>query len=692
MPQLSAPDSQMQQRAEVPEELVRASGALAALGPLLSLVGPLIDPNWISLGLSHDWRRAAPIWALWTASVAMTVGGASLPWKPGSARPLVTLSAALAAAIGTWLSGTNPLTALFLVATCIGLVHWMWPTRPVPASRHLLPAVSYARGSAVVVIVAVAVVILTEHHLDFGTLVAFQVSSAISTIFLVRAAFAVRRAQPMLFWLVWLAVGVVLISASMLHTGRVGWRGVLLLGSAPSFVTLLGLRKPGPGSPLLTSLIDGVASHPARLLSVTFLALCALGTLLMRLPAASAGGALPAVDAAFTATSAVCVTGLIVVDTATALSPVGHVLLLVLIQIGGLGIMSFSTVIAAALGRRLSLRHEAAMADLLLSENRGELNQTLKHLLGVTFLTELAGAVCLWPLFMREGDGVWSALWRAVFTSVSAFCNAGFGLQSASLVPYAHSAPILNVVALLIIIGGLSPLVVLEIPRALRRQSVSVQTRMALVTSATLLVSATLIVGSLEWSHSLGQLSLWERLNGAWFQAVSLRTAGFNSVDFAQLRPATLWVMCVFMFIGGSPGGTAGGVKTTTAAVLMVAVYGAMRGRWETVAFGRRIAHKTVYKAAAIVTVALCFIVVGVTALSVTQEIEFASTLFEVVSALGTVGLSAGATAQLDDVGKVVVMALMFIGRIGPLTLFLFLSERHAAAAWEVPEEDVDVG
>lgn len=683
----------MQQRSEVPEELVRASGALAALGPLLSLVGPLVDAHWIQRGLSGDWRVGAPIWALWAASVAMTVGGVTLPARPALARPLVTLSAGLAAAIGTWLSGTNPLVALFLVAACMGLVHWMWPARPIPAVRHLLPAVSYARGSASVVLVAVAVVILAEHRLDFGTLVAFQISAAISALYLLRAASLVRREQRMLFWLAWLTLGVVLIDASLLHTGRVGWRGVLLLGSVPSLVTVLGLRKPGPTSPLVTSLIDGVASHPARLLSVTFLALCVLGTLLMRLPAASAGPeALQAVDAAFTATSAVCVTGLIVVDTPTALSPVGHGILLVLIQVGGLGIMSFSTVIAAGLGRRLSLKHEAAMADLLMSENRGELNQTLKRLLGVTFFTEIIGALCLWPLFMGEGDGVWMALWRAVFTSVSAFCNAGFALQSASLVPYAHSAAILNVIALVIIVGGLSPLVVLEIPRALRRKSLLVQTRIVLVTTVALLASATLIVGTLEWSHSLGDLSPWERLNGAWFQAVTLRTAGFNSVDFAQLRPATLWVMCVFMFIGGSPGGTAGGIKTTTAAVLLVAVYGAMRGRWEAVVFGRRITTKTVYKAAAIVTVALCFIVLGVVALSVTQEIEFASTLFEVVSALGTVGVSAGATGQLDDVGKVIVMALMFIGRIGPLTLFLFLSERNAPSAWELPEEEVDVG
>ncbi|MGE3672861.1 MAG: potassium transporter TrkG, partial [Polyangiaceae bacterium] len=193
-------------------------------------------------------------------------------------------------------------------------------------------------------------------------------------------------------------------------------------------------------------------------------------------------------------------------------------------------------------------------------------------------------------------------------------------------------------------------------------------------------------------SDLFAELSYWDRINAAWFQSVTLRTAGFNSVDLAALRPATLWLMCVYMFIGGSPGGTAGGIKTTTAAILVAAVGSAMRGRSEVVVYGRRIPTQNVYKAAAIATIAASFIVVGVIALGVTQELDFMATLYEVVSALGTVGVSIGATGHLDDVGKVIIMVLMFIGRIGPLTLFLFLNERSFNTAWDVPEEDVDVG
>ncbi|MCA9630931.1 MAG: hypothetical protein KC766_24870 [Myxococcales bacterium] len=683
----------MAKRSEVPEELVRASGIFAGLGPLLSLVGPLVDAHWVQRGFSRDWHVAAPIWGLWVVSGAMSLGGLLLPLRPAFGRPLVMLSAMAWAGTAVWLSHFNPLMALVAVSICLALMHWMYPARRILTPIGLLPAVSYARGSASVVLLAIATVILAEHRLDLGTLVAFQVASGISTLLFLRAAFARRLQQPIVFWLAWLMLGVALVDASMLQTARVGWRGVLLLASVPALVALLGLRHPRGGSRMVAALVDAVASHPARLLAVTFLALCVGGSVLLRLPAASAGQeALRAVDAAFTATSAVCVTGLIVLDTPVALSHTGQVLLLLLIQVGGLGIMSFSTVIAAALGQRLSLRHEAAMAEMVGSDNRGELNEALRRLLGVTFISELAGALLMWPLFVRSGDSVLGGLWRAGFTSISAFCNAGFALQSDSLVGYTQDTGILHIVGLLIILGGLSPLVIVEFPRWVRRRKVSVQTRLVMLMTIGLLVSGAVFIGLLEWSHAFAQLSYWDRVNAAWFQSVTLRTAGFNSVDLAQLRPATLWLMCVYMFIGGSPGGTAGGIKTTTAAILMAAVGSAMRGRWDVVAYGRRIPTQNVYKAAAIVTIALGFIVVGVIALGVTQELDFVATLFEVVSALGTVGVSVGATGQLDDVGKVIVMALMFVGRIGPLTLFLFLNERSFNAAWDMPEEDVDVG
>jgi trk system potassium uptake protein TrkH len=438
---------------------------------------------------------------------------------------------------------------------------------------------------------------------------------------------------------------------------------------------------------------DTVLSQPARLLVVTFLALCIAGTLLLALPAASTRPAgFSPLDAAFTAVSAVCVTGLIVLDTPNDFSGFGQAGILLLIQLGGLGIMTFSTAALGLLGRRLSLRHEGAVASVLSAGGRNELFRALRLLLSVTFVSEAAGAALLLPLFLREGDAWMQALWRAVFTSVSAFCNAGFALQSDSLVSYQQNPWILHIVALLIILGGLSPAVVVAIPDFLRGRRVAAQIKLALTTSLLLLGSGAFAVTAIEWNNTLAGLSFFDRLHNGWFQSVTLRTAGFNSIDIAAVHAPVLTLMMVWMFIGGSPGGTAGGIKTTTAALLMLAVGAAIRGRWDVIAFRRRIRTETVYKAAAIGTLGLGSLLLVVVALQLTQDLPGAMAPFEAVSALATVGLSAGGTARLDEVGKVVIMAAMFAGRVGPLTLFLFLSGRFEKSSWEFPEERIDVG
>jgi trk system potassium uptake protein TrkH len=473
------------------------------------------------------------------------------------------------------------------------------------------------------------------------------------------------------------------------------WGRWTLVVGAMSLVPLamvVLLRRPGLPSRVLAALADTVLSHPARLLAVTFGLLSLLGALLLKLPLAAAPGKfITGIDAAFTAMSAVCVTGLIVLDTPNDFSFAGQLILLLLIQLGGLGIMSFSTAAFALLGRRLSLRHESAVADLL-AHHRGEMFGAVQRMLIVTVSAELAGALIMWGLFVSAGDTTAMAFWRALFTSVSAFCNAGFALQSDSLIPYQQLPATLHVVATLVIIGGLSPPVVAELPRIARGRALSVHAKMVLIVSAALLIGGALLIGALEWSNTLRPLDHIDRVHGAWFQSVITRTAGFNSVDIAALRPATIWIMTALMFVGGSPGSTAGGIKTTTLAVLFIAVRSAMRGRWEAEALGRSIRTATVFKAAALTTIAVAAVFVGVVAIEVTQPLPLDLALFEVVSALGTVGLSMGATALLDDVGKVVIMSCMFLGRIGPLTLFLFLRERHIDTPWRMPQTEVDVG
>lgn len=460
-----------------------------------------------------------------------------------------------------------------------------------------------------------------------------------------------------------------------------------LLG--PAALVGSAVRAPSDGARWAADL---TLSSPARAMVLGFLGVCTTGAVLLSLPFAAEGPRVALIDAAFTAVSAACVTGLGVVDTPGSYSFAGELVIVLLIQVGGLGIMTFASAAAIFLGRRLSLSQERAAAELLGPGARSDLRGSLRVVLLVTAVCEALGALLLLPAFLLRGDDLGGALWRAVFTSVSAFCNAGFALQSDSLIGYADSPWILFVVSLLIILGGLGPPMVVALPRLWRGRG-SLQARLVFVTTVSLLIAPTVLYAALEWRASLAALGPLDKLVNAWFQSVTLRTAGFNSVDLTLITPATWTLMIVAMFIGGSPGSTAGGIKTTTLAVLVLAVVAAVRGRSEAHAFGRRLSHRTVYEAAAIASAGLLSVIVALMVLQVSQPISLDLALFEVVSALATVGLTLGATAELDSVGKIVIMACMFAGRVGPLTLFVFLSDRsRESSAPRPPIESVPVG
>ncbi len=439
-----------------------------------------------------------------------------------------------------------------------------------------------------------------------------------------------------------------------------------------------------------------IMATPARILVSVFAALSLGGTLLLSLPAAArAPGGIAVVDALFTAVSAVCVTGLIVLDTPVDLTVFGQAVVLVLIQLGGLGMMAFAALALLTLGRRLGLRHERLTAELLGGGDvRRNLESALAQVLGVTFAAELAGALGLAAAFVSLGDAPATALWRGLFTAVSAFCNAGFALQSDSLVPYQQRPDVLGIVGLLIVLGGTGPLVVTALLRRLRRgrrARLGLHARLVLSTTALLVFVPALLFVVVEWHGVLRGLSPVHKLSNALFQSVTLRTAGFNSVDFGTIAPATWTLSLVCMFIGASPGSTGGGAKTTTVAVALLSVLATVRGRDGVAVFGRRVGPERVREAVAIVAVGACAVLGATLVLQLTQDIPLDRVIFEVVSALATAGLSMGATAQLDLVGKLAVAALMFAGRIGPLTLFIFLlgqdrtPERH-------PTEPVQVG
>ncbi len=431
-------------------------------------------------------------------------------------------------------------------------------------------------------------------------------------------------------------------------------------------------------------------NHPARLLLSTFLALCLFGTLLLALPASTHDKTISLIDAAFTSVSAVCVTGLIVLDTAKDFTIFGQCCILLLIQLGGLGIMSITTVALHTMGLRLSLKQERVLTSMTDTDHK-DLLISLKTILKFTFIAELIGATTLIVLFHAAGDSLGQASWRGIFTAISAFCNAGFALQSDSLISFQHKPLVLHIVSALIIFGGISPAASLLVPRWITGKPTPIPARIALVTTVVLLVSGTLFMIAFEWNGVLAGLSVSDKIQNAWFQSVTLRTAGFNSVDITGIASPTFLVMVVLMFIGGSPGGTAGGVKTTTIGLLAMTFWANITSRQDVEIQSRRIHSTTIYRAITIVASGMAVWFVVILMLQVTQQISARDLIFEATSAIGTVGLTIGATPLLDEIGKIIIIIAMFLGRIGPMTFFVLLSDGHTVSASRSPEEKVSL-
>ncbi len=452
-----------------------------------------------------------------------------------------------------------------------------------------------------------------------------------------------------------------------------------------SLLTLIALPRPRSPLEYHEHWWEVFLNHPARVLITTFLGLCLFGTLLLQLPWASAKGNIALVDAAFTSVSAVCVTGLTVLDTPNDFTLLGQWFILLLIQLGGFGIMTISTVALHVMGKRLSLRQERLLTTLT-ETSHSDLMGSLVTIVRFTLLAELVGAALLTGCFLSAGDSLTTALWRGLFTSISAFCNAGFALQSNNLITYQTSPLVLHIVAALIILGGLAPATCLVLPAWLRGSVIPLAPRIALMTTAALLLAGTVCFLVFEWNNSMAALSFVDKVHNAWFQSATLRTAGFNSVDISGVLGPTYLVMLCLMFIGGSPGGTAGGVKTTTIGVLAMTFWACVTGHNEVIAQNRRIPQNTIYRAITVVGSGVLVWFSAVLALQITQHLPARDLAFEVTSALGTVGLSLGVTPYLDEIGKIIIILTMFIGRIGPMTLFTLLSLDVAPADSRCPD------
>lgn len=425
--------------------------------------------------------------------------------------------------------------------------------------------------------------------------------------------------------------------------------------------------------------------RPQNLLVLTFLGLILLGTIALSLPA-SANVPISPVDALFTSTSAVCVTGLITKDTASDFTRTGQTVILILIQLGGLGVMTFAAITAAILGRRVSFGSQAALSDVFFQDARGGLNRQLSAIIGLTLGLELLGAVTLWAV-MPAPYGAHRSPFDAAFLSISAFCNAGFSVYADSVISLNGSPIALSVIALLIILGGLGYTVLLEaVGRALRpfRRTPNATVRWSLNSRVVVSYSAGLIVLGAMALAAFGltdrpNAAPVERIGHALFQSISARTAGFNSVDIPTLPLPALMMFIPLMFIGGSPGSAAGGIKTTSIAVWIAQLIGRLRGSEDISLFERRIPLEIVRKARLLVSVAILWNAVGVLVLVVTEranEFSFQGLIFEQVSAFATVGLSTGITPELTTGGKLWIIASMFVGRLGPLTVALAVFPR----------------
>jgi trk system potassium uptake protein TrkH len=438
-------------------------------------------------------------------------------------------------------------------------------------------------------------------------------------------------------------------------------------------------------------------SRPVRMVVVAFGTAVAVGTLLLALPvAAESGERTDLVTAMFTATSAVCVTGHIVVDTPTHWSTFGELVILGLIQIGGFGVMTLATLLSLVAARRLGLRARLWAQAETKSLGPGDIARVVRRVVRFSLLLEVAASVLFTGrLVLGYGEPLVHAAYVGVFHGISAFNNAGFSLYSDNLERFVSDPWITLTVAGAVIIGGIGFPVLLELQRELRTpRSWSLHTQITVGVTAALLVVGTVGITAAEWTNpdTLGPLSSLDAVLAGFFHSVMPRTAGFNSVPISELYPGTLLGVDVLMFIGGGSASTAGGIKVTTFALLAFVIWAELRGEPHVNVFRRRLPESIQRQALTVALLSVGLVTVSTIALLALTEHRLDDVLFEVVSAFGTVGLSTGITSELPPAGHIILTVLMFIGRLGPITLGSALAMREHTRHYELPEERPIVG
>jgi len=439
---------------------------------------------------------------------------------------------------------------------------------------------------------------------------------------------------------------------------------------------------------------------PPQILVIGFAAIILTGTFLLMLPIASASGqSMPFVDALFTATSATCVTGLVVVDTATYFSAFGQVVIILLIQIGGLGFMSFATLYAFVLRKRISLRERLLLKESLNAASMDGIVRMFRRIL-VFALTIEGVAAAIFTIRWSFDYGFLKALALGVFHAISLFNNAGFDLfgdisgKFSSLTLYADDF-VVNIVSMaLIILGGIGFIVMADVLDQKRFRKLSLHSKVVFSPTAILIVFGAVVIYLFEYSNAntLGSLNEGGKIVASFFQSVTPRTAGPNTLDIGGLRQATQFFIIILMFIGASPGSTGGGIKTTTFMVMVGAVIAMIRGKDDIVLFRMRLAKDRILKAITVTLAALFLVIIVSMVLSTTEPRNFLMILFEVTSAFGTVGLSMGLTPELTTFGKVMILLTMFVGRLGPMTLAFAIGPKAEKELFRYPEGKITIG
>lgn len=450
---------------------------------------------------------------------------------------------------------------------------------------------------------------------------------------------------------------------------------------------------------MINRVIRWFSDSPPRTLLLGFAFIILVGAQLLKLPAASADGkSIPYIDALFTSTSAACVTGLVVFDTGTQFSTFGHWVILLLVQIGGIGFMTMATLFALILRRRISLKERLILQESLNQGSIEGLVRLVRKVIYFALAIESVGAL-LYTIRFSFDMSFGQALYHGVFHAISVFNNAGFDLSGdfSSFSRYSGDLYINLLSMALIILGGFGFIVLSDLfdlrNRASRRR-LSLHTKVVLTVSGALIVLGALIIFIFEFTNgnSIADKNIGEKLLDALFQSVTTRSGGVTTVDVADLRQATQFFIIILMFIGASPGSTGGGIKTTTFAVLIGAVLAMMRGKDDVVLFRMRLAQERVYKAVTVTLFCIGIVMLGTMILCTTEDAAFLRIAFEATSAFGTVGLSMGLTGELTLPGKLTIIMLMFIGRLGPLTLTYALAPKQERARYRYAEGKIIIG